>query len=152
MLCQSLCCMKYGLDLSFHSWLKFICITINLYGHHCYRNVLAHKIVGYPIRIDNPRYERNVYLFNLCFVCDSWSKTVQYEPVVKKLGEHLVSSLNHYTHKVGGGHCKFDAWKEPAGVLTVSLNVSLVSVFKSRLYFISKNIWYTNNIKTISRS
>lgn len=47
-------------------------------------NALGHKIVGYPIRIDNPRYERNVYLFNICFVCDSWSKTVQYEPVVKK--------------------------------------------------------------------
>lgn len=52
-------------------------------------NALGHKILGYPIRIDNSRYERNVYLFNLCFVCDSWSKTVQYEPVVKKLGEHL---------------------------------------------------------------
>ncbi|KAL4717667.1 hypothetical protein ACJJTC_000816 [Scirpophaga incertulas] len=52
-------------------------------------NALGHKIVGYPIRIDNSRYERNVYVFNLCFVCDSWSKTVQYEPVVKKLGEHL---------------------------------------------------------------
>ncbi|XP_052746585.1 GATOR complex protein NPRL2 isoform X2 [Bicyclus anynana] len=52
-------------------------------------NALGHKIVGYPIRIDNSRYERNMYLFNLCFVCDSWSKTVQYEPVVKKLGEHL---------------------------------------------------------------
>ncbi|XP_034839220.1 GATOR complex protein NPRL2-like isoform X1 [Maniola hyperantus] len=52
-------------------------------------NALGHKIVGYPIRIDSSRYERNMYLFNLCFVCDSWSKTVQYEPVVKKLGEHL---------------------------------------------------------------
>lgn len=52
-------------------------------------NALGHKIIGYPIRIDNSRYERNAYLFNLCFVCDSWSKTVQYEPVVKKLAEHL---------------------------------------------------------------
>lgn len=57
----------------------------------CFRNALGHKIVGYPIRIENTRYERNVYLFNICFVCDSWSKTVQYESVVKKLGEHLVS-------------------------------------------------------------
>ncbi|XP_072931406.1 GATOR complex protein NPRL2-like isoform X2 [Epargyreus clarus] len=52
-------------------------------------NALGHKIVGYPIRIDSTRYERNAYVFNLCFVCDSWSKTVQYESVVKKLGEHL---------------------------------------------------------------
>ncbi|CAH4039044.1 GATOR complex protein NPRL2-like [Pieris brassicae] len=53
-------------------------------------NSLGHKIIGYPIRIENTRYERNMYIFNLCFVCDSWSKTVQYEPVVKKLGEYLV--------------------------------------------------------------
>ncbi|XP_028176999.1 GATOR complex protein NPRL2-like [Ostrinia furnacalis] len=52
-------------------------------------NALGHKVVGYPIRIDNSNYDRNMYVFNLCFVCDSWSKTVQYEPVVKKLGEHL---------------------------------------------------------------
>ncbi|XP_075990522.1 GATOR complex protein NPRL2-like isoform X2 [Anticarsia gemmatalis] len=68
-------------------------------------NALGHKIVGYPIRIDNPRYERNVYLFNLCFVCDSWSKTVQYEPVVKKLGEHL-TIMEEETRFVSGGSNK----------------------------------------------
>ncbi|XP_026741965.1 GATOR complex protein NPRL2-like [Trichoplusia ni] len=68
-------------------------------------NALGHKIVGYPIRIDNPRYERNVYLFNLCFVCDSWSKTVQYEPVVKKLGEHL-TIMEEETRFVSSGSTK----------------------------------------------
>ncbi|KAI5644812.1 nitrogen permease regulator 2 domain-containing protein [Phthorimaea operculella] len=68
-------------------------------------NALGHKIVGYPIRIDNARYERNVYLFNLCFVCDSWSKTVQYEPVVKKLGEHL-TIMEEDTSFVSGGSSK----------------------------------------------
>ncbi|CAB3258863.1 unnamed protein product [Arctia plantaginis] len=68
-------------------------------------NALGHKIVGYPIRIDNPRYERNVYLFNICFVCDSWSKTVQYEPVVKKLGEHL-TIMEEETRFVSGASSK----------------------------------------------
>lgn len=61
----------------------------------CFRNALGHKIIGYPVRIENPRYERNAYMFNLCFVCDTWARTVQYEPVVKKLAEHLVSQLKY---------------------------------------------------------
>lgn len=42
------------------------------------------------MRIDSQRYPRNAYHFNLCFVCDAWARTVQYEPVVKKLAEYLV--------------------------------------------------------------
>ncbi|CAG9558074.1 unnamed protein product [Danaus chrysippus] len=68
-------------------------------------NALGHKIIGYPIRIENSRYERNMYLFNLCFVCDSWSKTVQYEPVVKKLGEHL-TIMEEETRFVSSGSSK----------------------------------------------
>lgn len=52
-------------------------------------NVLGFKIVGYPIRIDSQKYARNAFYFNLCFVCDAWARSVQYEPVVKKLSEYL---------------------------------------------------------------
>jgi hypothetical protein len=31
----------------------------------------------------------------LCFVCDAWARTVQYEPVVKKLSEYLVGIRVH---------------------------------------------------------
>nr|CAD7458200.1 unnamed protein product [Timema tahoe] len=55
-------------------------------------NVLGYKITGYPVRIDNTKYARNAYYFNLCFVCDSWARTVQYEPVVKKLSEYLFTA------------------------------------------------------------
>ncbi|XP_037977824.2 GATOR complex protein NPRL2 [Plutella xylostella] len=68
-------------------------------------NALGHKIIGYPIKIDSARYERNAYLFNLCFICDSWSKTVQYEPVVKKLGEHL-TIMEEETRFVSSGSSK----------------------------------------------
>ncbi|XP_066998360.1 GATOR1 complex protein NPRL2 [Anabrus simplex] len=54
-------------------------------------NALGYKITGFPVRIDNPKYARNAYYFNLCFVCDAWARTVQYEPVVKKLSEYLMT-------------------------------------------------------------
>lgn len=53
-------------------------------------NTLGYKIVGYPVRIDGQRYARNAYYFNLCFVCDAWARTIQYEPVIKKLAEYLI--------------------------------------------------------------
>lgn len=58
--------------------------------YYC-RNVLGYKIVGYPVRIEHQRYTRNAFYFNLCFVCDSWARTVQYEPIVRKLSEYFVS-------------------------------------------------------------
>ncbi|CAB3382742.1 Hypothetical predicted protein [Cloeon dipterum] len=53
-------------------------------------NVLGHKITGFPINIPNKKYARNAFYFNLCFVCDAWARTVQYEGVVKKLAEYLM--------------------------------------------------------------
>lgn len=43
------------------------------------------------MRIEDKKYPRNAYYFNVCFVCDSWARTVQYESVVKKLSDFLVS-------------------------------------------------------------
>lgn len=50
-------------------------------------NVLGKKIIGYPIQIQNDKYERNAFYFNTCFVCDAWARTVQYERVLVKLAE-----------------------------------------------------------------
>ncbi|XP_067008968.1 GATOR1 complex protein NPRL2 isoform X2 [Anabrus simplex] len=47
------------------------------------------KILGFPVRIDNKKYARNAFYFNLCFVCDAWARSVQYETVVKKLADYL---------------------------------------------------------------
>lgn len=52
-------------------------------------NALKYKIIGYPVRIDDQKYARNAYHFNLCFVCDDWAKSVQYENTVKKLAEYF---------------------------------------------------------------
>lgn len=50
-----------------------------------------YKILGYPVRIDDKKYARNAFHFNLCFVCDSTSRTVHYEPVVMKFSDYLMA-------------------------------------------------------------
>lgn len=52
-------------------------------------NSLGYKIIGFPVGIENPRFERNRYIFNLCFVCEASKRTVQYEPLVRKLARYL---------------------------------------------------------------
>lgn len=41
------------------------------------------------MKIGDNKYERNAFHFNLCFVCDSDARTVQYESVVTKLSDYL---------------------------------------------------------------
>ncbi|XP_023227117.1 GATOR complex protein NPRL2-like isoform X1 [Centruroides sculpturatus] len=62
-----------------------------LHGKLITVNAMGYKIIGYPIGIDDPKYMRNCYIFNLCFVCDALMRTVQYEPLVRKLANYLVT-------------------------------------------------------------
>lgn len=55
-----------------------------------FRTLLGIKILGFPVRIYDKKYARNAFHFNVCFICDSWARTVHYEPVVKKLTDFLV--------------------------------------------------------------
>lgn len=50
-----------------------------------------YKILGFPVRIEDKKYARNAFHFNLCFVCDSTSRTVHYEPVVTKFSDYLMA-------------------------------------------------------------
>lgn len=65
----------------------------------CFRNTCGHKIIGYPVCIENTKYERNALIFNLCFVFDAVTNVLCYEPVVTKLAGYLstleVSFLLH---------------------------------------------------------
>jgi len=47
------------------------------------------KILGFPIILKDPKYERNQFMFNVCFVCYHWSKTVNYESALIKLNKFL---------------------------------------------------------------
>jgi len=50
-------------------------------------NSCGYKISGYPTFLKDKKYPRNYLLFNLCVVCHPWSRTVQFEPFVKKLSQ-----------------------------------------------------------------
>ncbi|CAG9860150.1 unnamed protein product [Phyllotreta striolata] len=51
-----------------------------------------YKILGFPVKIDDrDKYVRNAFHFNLCFVCDSNARTVQYETVVMKFSNYLIA-------------------------------------------------------------
>lgn len=64
-------------------------LHISIYVFY-FSNARKDKILGYPIHIENPKYPRNQLIFNLCFVCDASKKTMQYEPLVRKLANYLV--------------------------------------------------------------
>ena len=44
-----------------------------------------HRICGFPIFIDHEKYNRNQYIFNICFIFNQNTNTCSYEAVVKKL-------------------------------------------------------------------
>ncbi|KAL3853694.1 hypothetical protein ACJMK2_017216 [Sinanodonta woodiana] len=52
-------------------------------------NALGHKFVGCPVCIDNPKYDRNALIFNLCFVFDAQTQTCPYDLVIKKLASYV---------------------------------------------------------------
>jgi len=54
-------------------------------------NALGFKISGYPTYLHDKKYRRNYLLFNLCLVCHHWSRTVQFEPFVRKLSQFFVN-------------------------------------------------------------
>jgi len=54
-------------------------------------NCLGYKISGYPTYLHDKKYKRNYLLFNLCVVCYPWSRTVQFEPFVRKLSQFFVN-------------------------------------------------------------
>jgi hypothetical protein len=54
-------------------------------------NCLGYKISGYPTYLHDKKYRRNYLLFNLCLVCHHWSRTVQFEPFVRKLSQFFVN-------------------------------------------------------------
>ena len=47
--------------------------------------------MGYPVSIQEEKYERNVLLFNLCFVFEKGADTESYEQVVMKVARVLKS-------------------------------------------------------------
>lgn len=73
----------------FQSLAAYIIPKTGLQGQLMTVNSLGYKIIGFPVGIDDSRFSRNRYIFNLCFVCEASKRTVQYEPLVRKLARYL---------------------------------------------------------------
>jgi hypothetical protein len=74
----------------FNSLSAYIIPKNELQGRLITVNSLGYKMLGYPVGIDDKKFARNRYIFNLCFVCEAAKRTVQYEPLVKKLARYFV--------------------------------------------------------------
>ncbi|KAJ3295788.1 Nitrogen permease regulator 2 [Borealophlyctis nickersoniae] len=49
------------------------------------------KVMGYPVSIQDPKYERNALLFNMCFVFEKDADAGSYEQIVRKMARVLRS-------------------------------------------------------------
>ena len=75
----------------FDSLSSFIIPKNELQAHTITVNCHGYKISGYPTYLHDKKYPRNYLLFNLCIVSFPWSRTVQFEPVVRKLSQFFVN-------------------------------------------------------------
>ncbi|WFC98461.1 Nitrogen permease regulator 2 [Malassezia yamatoensis] len=50
----------------------------------------SYKVMGFPVMLkQEEKYQRNCFIFNLCFVLDSRASVSAYEPIVRKCGRSL---------------------------------------------------------------
>lgn len=73
----------------FASLSAYVIPKTGLQGQLMTVNSLGKKVIGFPVALVDSRFERNRYIFNLCFVCEASKRTVQYEPLVRKLARYL---------------------------------------------------------------
>ena len=66
-------------------------IVKKAYGKPKISNVLQSFLFLFSRVIDDKKYQRNQLMFNVCFVCYPWSRTVQFEAPLKKLSEFLLN-------------------------------------------------------------
>ena len=76
---------------NFDSVSSFIIPKNELQAHTITVNCLGYKISGYPTYLHDRKYRRNYLLFNFCIVSYPWSKTVQFEPIVRKLSQFFIN-------------------------------------------------------------
>ncbi|GAA5992531.1 hypothetical protein JCM10908_000866 [Rhodotorula pacifica] len=87
----------------FSSILDFVIPKPELCGHLITKATRTSKILGFPIRIVDEEkyhgtksvYNRNAFIFNVCFVFERDAELSVYEPVVRKTGRTLSALEEH---------------------------------------------------------
>ena len=66
-------------------------ITCEVRSHNPLPNApRSYKVMGFPVLLEQAeKYQRNYFIFNLCFVLDSRASVRAYEPIVRKCGRSL---------------------------------------------------------------
>jgi hypothetical protein len=75
--------------LDFDAFSEYIIPKTSVTGRIVTLFTTRHKMVGYPMQIEDPRYPRNALMFNLVFVFERDADTRAYEPVVRKMAQTL---------------------------------------------------------------
>ena len=70
--------------------------------------------MGFPVLLDDVKFKRNFYLFNVCFIFDEDTDVFPFEAVLRKLAHSLriieviaASSEHHLLISANGGFCSF---------------------------------------------
>src|SRR5690348_11373622 len=71
--------------IDFDSISEYIIPKPQLCGHLVNICTESYKVIGFPVIINDNRYRRNFFMFNLSFVFDREADTSSYEPVVRKV-------------------------------------------------------------------
>ena len=51
----------------------------------------SHRILGFPVRLDDETYPRNYFLYNVCFVFERTADLSCYEPIARKMSRVLTN-------------------------------------------------------------
>eukprot|EP00128_Syssomonas_multiformis_P018811 Colp12_sorted_trinity150504_noHs@35256 len=73
----------------FDSIHEYLITKPQLSGHLLTLMAFGHKVVGYPVIIENKKYQRNALMFNVAFVFDPSTSTEKYEPVIRKIARYF---------------------------------------------------------------
>ncbi|KAF8606956.1 NPR2-domain-containing protein [Ceratobasidium sp. AG-I] len=77
--------------LDFDSISEYVIAKDELCGRLLHCNTPRHRILGFPVALQNKVYKRSWFRYNLCFVFDREADLSCYEPIVRKCGRVLMA-------------------------------------------------------------
>ena len=79
------CCSYLSAEL-FDGVADYIITKTQLVGKLITITAGGHKVMGYPLRVEDHKYHRNALMFNIGMVFDAGAETGIYEAVLSKIG------------------------------------------------------------------
>ncbi|KAK7020519.1 nitrogen permease regulator 2-domain-containing protein [Favolaschia claudopus] len=70
---------------------KYVIPQSQLCGRLVTCSTKRHRIIGFPVQLKGPKYQRNYLRYNLCFVFERGADLSCYEPIVRKVSRVLTA-------------------------------------------------------------